>query len=193
MNPVTQTLLLSASTLRMLPHIALYLLHRRLLDDDLRQVQDRTATVGNFIKACTRERVFRNLFYYRMGEYRSALISWMLPPERTLHIWCPSIGKGCHFEHNYATYLNAEAIGDRFYCLQLVTLGNDEQGHRPTIGNDVKIFTGATVFGGITVGDGATIGAGAVVSRDVPPGCTVAGNPARIIKRDGHRVDEPLA
>ena len=186
MNPVTQTLLLSASTLRMLPHIALYLLHRRLLDDDLRQVQDRTATVGNFIKACTRERVFRNLFYYRLGEYRSVWVKWMLPPERSLHIWCPSIGEGAHFEHNYATYLNAESIGDDFYCLHLVTLGNDREGRRPIIGHHVKIFTGATVFGGITIGDHVTIGAGAVVSEDVPDHCTVTGNPG-VIRGAGGR------
>ena len=88
MNPVTQTIILSASTLRMLPHIAIYLLHRTDIDADLTQVQDRRAGVLNFIKACTRERTFRNLFYYRIGEYLSAPIRWMLPGERTLNIWC---------------------------------------------------------------------------------------------------------
>ena len=34
MNPVTQTIILSASTLRMLPHIAIYLLHRKDIDAD---------------------------------------------------------------------------------------------------------------------------------------------------------------
>ena len=87
------------------------------------KVQDRKPTVLNLIKACTRERSFRNLFYYRMGEYRSVFISWLLPPERTMTIWCPHIGKGAHLEHSYATYLNAESIGDDFYCLQMVTLG----------------------------------------------------------------------
>lgn len=137
MNPVTQTIILSASTLRMLPHIAIYLLHRKDIDADLTQVQDRRAGVLNFIKACTRERTFRNLFYYRIGEYLSAPIRWMLPGERTLNIWCPSIGKGAHLEHAYATYLNAEGIGERFYCLQMVTLGNGKGG-RPTLGDDVK-------------------------------------------------------
>ena len=107
----------------MLPHIALYLLHKKEIDADLLKVQDRKPTVLNLIKACTRERSFRNLFYYRMGEYRSVFISWLLPPERTMTIWCPHIGKGAHLEHSYATYLNAESIGDDFYCLQMVTLG----------------------------------------------------------------------
>jgi acetyltransferase-like isoleucine patch superfamily enzyme len=35
---------------------------------------------------------------------------------------------------------------------------------------------------GITIGENATIGAGSVVTRDVPPGAVVAGNPARVIK-----------
>ena len=61
MNPLTQTLLLSASTLRMLPHIAIFLAKRKAIADDLQKVQDCQPTVLNFIKACTRERTFRNL------------------------------------------------------------------------------------------------------------------------------------
>ncbi len=184
MNRYTQAILLSASALRMLPHIALYMAYRKRIDPDLVKYQDRKTGVRNFIKVCTRERVFRNLFYYRLGEYRSVWVKWMLPPERSLHIWCPSIGKGAHFEHNYATYLNAESIGKDFYCLQLVTLGNDKEGHRPTIGDNVKIFTGATVFGGIHIGNHVTIGAGAVVNMDVPDNCTVTGNPG-VVRRKG--------
>ncbi len=191
MNPVTQAIILSASTIRMLPHIALFLLHRDKLRNDLLKVQDCNDSVMNFIKACTRERTFRNLFYYRMGEYRSVFISWLLPPERTMHIWCPSIGEGAHFEHSYATYLNARSIGRDFYCLQLVTLGNGKNG-APVIGDNVRIMTGATLFGGITVGDNVTIGANTVVNKDVPSGCTVVGNPARIVKQAGQRVDIAL-
>ena len=45
-----------------------------------------------------------------------------------------------------------------------------------------SIGGGATVLPGIRVGVGATIGAGAVVTKDVPAGATVVGNPAKIIK-----------
>lgn len=191
MNPIVQTGLLTASALRMLPHIVWYLTHRNRLAADLAQVQDRVPTVLNLVKACTRERTFRNLLYYRMGEYRAFFVSWLLPPDRSLTIWCPSIGPGAHLEHSYATYLNAERIGSDFYCLQLVTLGNGHGG-RPTIGHRVRVMTGATVFGGITIGDDVTIGAGAVVCRSVPDGCTVVGNPARVVRRYGERVDLPL-
>lgn len=159
--------------------------NRSKITPDLEKYSADGSGIGAFIKVCTRQRVFRNLFYYRLGEYVSVFIKWMLPPDPTLHIWCPSIGPGAHFEHNYATYLNAERIGSNFYCLQLVTLGNDGKMQRPIIGDDVKIFTGATVFGGITIGNHVTIGAGAVVSKNVPDNCTVVGNPAYIVKKDG--------
>ena len=185
MNPLTQAVILSVSTLRMIPHIILYMANRSRIAPDLEKYSADGCGIGAFIKVCTRQKVFRNLFYYRLGEYVSVFIKWMLPPDPTLHIWCPSIGPGAHFEHNYATYLNAERIGSNFYCLQLVTLGNDGKMQRPIIGDDVKIFTGATVFGGITIGNHVTIGAGAVVSKNVPDNCTVVGNPAYIVKKDG--------
>ena len=181
MNKYTQFALLSASTLRMLPHILWYLRFRKTIDADLEQYGEGRGSVVTFIKVCTRQKVFRNLFYYRLGEYRSVFIKWLMPEEPTMHITCPDIGPGCHLEHTYATYLNADRIGRNFYCLHLVTLGNGRDG-RPTIGDNVRIYTGATVFGKVTIGDNATIAAGTVVRKDVPPGCTVAGNPAEIIK-----------
>ena len=54
-----------------------------------------------------------------------------------------------------------------------------EFGRPVRIGSDVWIGGGAIILPGVTVGDGAVIGAGSVVTRDVEPGQTVTGNPAR--------------
>jgi acetyltransferase-like isoleucine patch superfamily enzyme len=45
-----------------------------------------------------------------------------------------------------------------------------------------SIGSGATLLCGITIGERAVVGAGSVVTKDVPPGAVVAGNPARILK-----------
>lgn len=48
-----------------------------------------------------------------------------------------------------------------------------------TIGDHAYIGSGAVIRQGLTIGAGAVVGMGAVVTRDVPPGVTVVGNPAR--------------
>jgi UDP-2-acetamido-3-amino-2,3-dideoxy-glucuronate N-acetyltransferase len=45
-----------------------------------------------------------------------------------------------------------------------------------------SIGSGAAIMCGVTIGEGAMVGAGAVVTRDVAPGTTVAGVPARLLR-----------
>ena len=49
------------------------------------------------------------------------------------------------------------------------------------IGEDVWIAADAFIGPGVSIGDGAIVGAGSVVTKDVPDGVIVAGNPARRI------------
>ncbi|CAH2600964.1 maltose O-acetyltransferase [Rhodovastum atsumiense] len=56
-----------------------------------------------------------------------------------------------------------------------------EFGRPVRIGSNVWIGGGAIILPGVTIGEDAVIGAGSVVTRDVPAGATVAGNPARVL------------
>ncbi len=60
--------------------------------------------------------------------------------------------------------------------------GTDWECVRTHVKRGASIGTGATLLCGITIGENAMIGAGSVVTKDVPAGATVAGNPARIMR-----------
>jgi acetyltransferase-like isoleucine patch superfamily enzyme len=53
----------------------------------------------------------------------------------------------------------------------------------PLIGRRVRVGVNCSILPRVTIGDDSLIGAGAVVTRDVPPGSVVAGNPGRVIGR----------
>lgn len=118
---------------------------------------------------------------HRIGRIGS-LLNFFYAKNLLLFIECPTIEGGLFIQHGYATHINANAVGERVQIWQKVTIGvKTSGGGRPTIGNDVKIFTGACVLGDITVGNNSIIGANAVVLKDVPDNCMALGVPARII------------
>jgi len=57
------------------------------------------------------------------------------------------------------------------------------QKNETTIGSNVSIGSNTSLVAPVTVGDGALTGAGSVVTKDVPPGERVAGNPARTLPK----------
>ncbi len=52
----------------------------------------------------------------------------------------------------------------------------------PTIKKGARIGANSTVLPGVVVGEGCVVGSASVVTKDIPNGLTVAGNPARIMK-----------
>lgn len=50
------------------------------------------------------------------------------------------------------------------------------------VGRGASIGSSVTILCGLTIGEGAIVGAGSVVTKDVPAGAIVAGNPARILR-----------
>ncbi|HEX2531238.1 MAG TPA: serine O-acetyltransferase [Burkholderiaceae bacterium] len=97
------------------------------------------------------------------------------------------IGAGVMFDHGTGIVVGETAeIGDNVSVLQNVTLGGTgkERGDRhPKIRNGVLLGAGAKVLGNIEVGSMCKVAAGSVVLESVPPHCTVAGVPARVVRR----------
>ena len=137
---------------------------------------------------------FRNIFYYRAGEQGAAckILRFFFPGHSSLYINTPSIGPGLFIQHGFSTIISAKCIGKNCWINQQVTIGYTNALDCPTIGDDVTINAGAIIIGNVHIGNGAKVGAGSVVVKSVPANCTVAGNPAYIIRKNGIRVKEPL-
>ncbi len=97
------------------------------------------------------------------------------------------LGRRIFIDHATGVVIGETAIvGDDVLIYQQVTLGGVSlsSGKRhPTVEEGVVIGAGAKVLGNITVGCKSKIGANSVVIKDVPPGCTAVGVPARMARR----------
>ena len=166
-------------------------------------------TLRLFCKVLLEQRVSA-LCIYRFGRWvlhdsRGGLLFW---PLKLLYICADklfvqlllglsipascSIGPGLYINNFQGLVINGKArIGRKCSLGHGVIVGAAGNGvlGAPVIGDNVFIGSRAIVIGPITIGDNVRIGANAVVNRDVPPGVTVAGVPAKIVRRSASTAE----
>jgi serine O-acetyltransferase len=114
-----------------------------------------------------------------LSRISQAVFSAVLPPEAI-------IGEGTELGYGgLGVVVHKDAIVGRNVLLSpgVVIGGRSELAGVPVIEDGVKIGAGAKILGPIRIGAGAKVGANAVVLHDVEPGDTVAGVPARSLKK----------
>ncbi len=136
-----------------------------------------------------------NKFYNRKLYFLARWVSQRASRKTGIEIHpAAKIGKRFFIDHGTGVVIGETAIiGDDVTIYQGVTLGGtgkDVGKRHPTIGNNVMIGSGAKVLGPLNIGDNSRIAAGAVVLSDIPSNSTAVGVPARVVKRDGMRVEE---
>ena len=110
-----------------------------------------------------------------------------------------SVGRNCKIQ-SHTFICEGVHIGDNVFIGHNVTFINDKYPRAtnpggglqteadwkvvPTrIHDDASVGSSVTILCGVTIGEGAIVGAGSVVTKDVPAGVIVAGNPARVLKK----------
>lgn len=103
------------------------------------------------------------------------------------------IGRRFFIDHGMGVVIGETAeIGNDVTIYHGVTLGGvswNKGKRHPTLGDRVVVGAGAKILGPFTVGEGARVGSNSVVVREVAPGTTVVGIPARVV----HEGSEPSA
>ena len=96
------------------------------------------------------------------------------------------ICEGVHIEDGVFVGHNVSFINDKYTKAVnpdgSLQSDSDWQVVKTRVCKSASIGTSATILCGVRIGEGSIVGAGAVVTKDVPDGAVVAGNPARIIK-----------
>ena len=104
------------------------------------------------------------------------------------------IGKGLVIDHGMGVVIGETAeIGDNCTLYQGVTLGGtgkDVGKRHPTLGNNVLVGSGAKVLGPFKIGDNTKIASNAVVLDEIPDNCTAVGIPAKVVRREGVRIND---
>lgn len=142
------------------------------------------------IKVLIHERGFVFTFFLRMASVKSLLrpFFWLI-----YHHLCSKygiqissftkIGSGFYLGHGVGVVINKSAeIGSNVTISQFVTIGSSK-GKAATIADNVYIGPSVCLVEDVIIGHDSIVGAGSVVTKNVPPLCMVAGNPAKIIKK----------
>lgn len=194
MNKIIKYSVALLNIIRLFPHLFLYYIYKVKNRKDVEVAIEhhfgqRKNGGLSFLYLMTYDKMYRNLFYHRIGKW-SYLIKWLAPPYNCYTIGTyTKIGEGLLGIHPFATIINAKSIGDNFTIRNNVTIGDNNKDEKPTIGNNVTVNVHSVVFGNISIGDNVIIGAGTLIHKNVPSNCVVVGNPARIIKQDGRKVN----
>ena len=127
-----------------------------------------------------------------LARFNSNLARWLTGIE--IHP-AATMGRRVFIDHGMGVVIGQTAeVGDDCTIYQGVTLGGTSltrgAKRHPTLARNVVVGAGAKVLGPFTVGEGANIGSNAVVVREVPPGATAVGIPARIVGADAQRKTE---
>lgn len=130
-----------------------------------------------------------------LGRFISQVSRWFTGIE--IHP-AAKVGRRVFIDHGMGIVIGETAeVGDESTLYQGVTLGGTSLAkgakRHPTLGRGVIVGAGAKILGGFTVGDGARIGSNAVVIKEVPPGATAVGNPARILHKEVEAAREQAA
>ncbi len=136
-----------------------------------------------------------NKFYNKKMFFAARWISQRASKKTGIEIHpAVQIGKRFFIDHGTGVVIGeTTVIGDNVTIYQGVTLGGtgkDTGKRHPTIGNNVMIGAGAKVLGPLVIGDNTKIASGAVVLTDIPSDSTAVGVPARVVKREGMRIDD---
>lgn len=177
------------------------LMFKRLIED-INTVKERDPAAKSVLeilflypglKAIRMHRV-ANWLYRHNFKFAARYVSQLAVKKTNIEIHpAAKIGRRFFIDHGTGVVIGETAeIGDDVTIYQGVTLGGtgkDTGKRHPTIGNGVMIGSGAKVLGPFKVGDNSNIASGAVVLDEIPPNSTAVGVPARIVKRDGKRID----
>lgn len=112
-----------------------------------------------------------------VGLFASLLTGCYLSPKA-------KIAGGLNLPHPIGVVIGDGAtIGRNVRIFQNVTIGSRalKANTYPIVEDDVVVFPNSVITGRITIGRCAVVGAGSIVLKDVPPGATAVGNPARIL------------
>jgi len=167
----------------------------KLLSDiraDLAAKQDLYSQYGprySILRTVLTDGTIANLLY----RLQAAFVRWKLAPLGLFVHWInkwingcvigvkAEFGPGLVLVHPIGVVINSAVRAGHHVIIESGVVIGDNRGGVPQLGDNVFFGSGAKVIGKVAIGSGARIGANAVVLKDVAPGATAVGIPARAL------------